>query len=137
MLFIVIFSCIFFAQALPQGHVLYHHHPQPYAFGYSVRDHYSEQHRHETGNGHGAAVGSYGFTDARGIARKVNYVVDHAGFRAQVNTNEPGTANQNPAAVRVISHQPHTPRIVDPVHVHPVEVVAVPVDNGLGAGLVF
>ncbi|GBN02675.1 hypothetical protein AVEN_22153-1 [Araneus ventricosus] len=92
-----------------------------------------EQHRHETGNGHGAVVGNYGFTDARGIARQVNYVADHAGFRAQVNTNEPGTANQNPAAVRVISHQPHVPRVVEPIHAHSVGVVAVPSVYGLDA----
>ncbi|GBN40907.1 hypothetical protein AVEN_66937-1 [Araneus ventricosus] len=108
----------------------HHHHPQPYPFEYFVRDHHSEQHRHETGNGHRAVVGSYGFTDARGIARQVNYVADHAGFRAQVNTNEPGTANQNPAAVHVISHQPHAPRVVEPVHVRPIEVVAVPAVHG-------
>ncbi|GBN17192.1 hypothetical protein AVEN_48134-1, partial [Araneus ventricosus] len=32
---------------------------------------------------------------------------DHAGFRAQVKTNEPGTANQNPAAVHIISDAPY------------------------------
>ncbi|XP_035214028.1 adult-specific rigid cuticular protein 15.7-like [Stegodyphus dumicola] len=78
------------------------HHPQPYAFGYSVKDHHGEQHREESGDGHGVK-GSYGFTDARGIHRQVNYVADHAGFRAQIKTNEPGTANQDPAAVKVIS----------------------------------
>ncbi|CAL1284969.1 unnamed protein product [Larinioides sclopetarius] len=137
MLFLVILSCIVFAQSLSHGHVLHHHHTQPYTFGYSVRDHHSEQHRHEAGNGYGAVVGSYGFAVAKGIARQVNYVADHAGLRAQVNTNEPGTANQNPAAVSVISHQPHAPRIVDPVHVHPIEVAAVPAVYGLGAGLVL
>ncbi|GBL54144.1 hypothetical protein AVEN_106116-1 [Araneus ventricosus] len=136
MFFLVVLSCIFLAQAQHHGDIHYHHHPQPYAFGYSVKDHHSEQHRHETGNGHGAVVGSYGFTDARGIARQVNYVADHAGFRAQVNTNEPGTANQNPAAVHVISHQPHVHRVVEPL-AHPVGVVAVPAVHGLGAGLVF
>ncbi|GBM87438.1 hypothetical protein AVEN_105911-1, partial [Araneus ventricosus] len=51
--------------------------------------------------------GSYGFTDGRGIHRQVNYVADNAGFRAQVKTNEPGTANQNPAAVHIISDAPY------------------------------
>ncbi|CAL1284966.1 unnamed protein product, partial [Larinioides sclopetarius] len=108
-----------------------------YAFGYSVRDHHSEQHRHETGNGHGAVVGSYGFTDARGIARQVNYVADHAGFRARVNTNEPGTSNQNPAAVHMISHQPHAHRVIEPVPAHSVGVVAISPVHGLNPGLVF
>ncbi|GFS31956.1 cuticle protein 16.8, partial [Nephila pilipes] len=84
--------------------------PQPYKFGYSVNDHHGEQHREETGktgNGVSGVVGNYGFTDARGIARQVNYVADQAGFRAQVKTNEPGTANQNPAAVQIISDAPY------------------------------
>ncbi|GFY46034.1 uncharacterized protein TNIN_92811 [Trichonephila inaurata madagascariensis] len=88
-------------------HVPVHHHAsQPYKFGYSVKDKHGEQHREEAGDGH-AVRGSYGFSDARGIHRQVNYVADHAGFRAQVKTNEPGTANQNPAAVHLISDAPY------------------------------
>ncbi|KAF8767245.1 Cuticle protein 16.8 like protein [Argiope bruennichi] len=82
------------------------HHPQPFKFGYSVKDKHGEQHREEVGDGKNVK-GSYGFTDARGIHRQVNYVADHAGFRAQVKTNEPGTANQNPAAVQIISNAPY------------------------------
>ncbi|KAF8767242.1 Cuticle protein 16.8 like protein [Argiope bruennichi] len=82
------------------------HHPQPFKFGYSVKDKHGEQHREEVGDGKNMK-GSYGFTDARGINRQVNYVADHAGFRAQVKTNEPGTANQNPAAVHIISDAPY------------------------------
>ncbi|CAL1280744.1 unnamed protein product [Larinioides sclopetarius] len=82
------------------------HHPQPFKFGYSVKDKHGEQHREEVGDGKNVK-GSYGFTDARGIHRQVNYVADHAGFRAQVKTNEPGTANQNPAAVQIISDAPY------------------------------
>ncbi|GIY71353.1 reverse transcriptase [Caerostris darwini] len=67
---------------------------QPYKFGYSIKDHHGEQHREESGNGAGSVVGNYGFTDDRRIARQVNYVADHVGFRAQVKTNEPGTANR-------------------------------------------
>ncbi|XP_055937471.1 cuticle protein 14-like isoform X2 [Argiope bruennichi] len=85
----------------------YHHAPQPYKFGYSVKDHHGEQHREESGDGGHAVRGSYGFTDARGIHRQVNYVADHGGFRAEVKTNEPGTANQNPAAVHMISDAPY------------------------------
>ena len=79
------------------------HAPQPYKFGYDIKDTHGEQYRQEEGNGGQAVKGSYGFTDARGVKRQVNYVADHAGFRAQVNTNEPGTANQNPAAVLMVS----------------------------------
>ncbi|GBN36522.1 hypothetical protein AVEN_92941-1 [Araneus ventricosus] len=82
------------------------HHPQPFKFGYSIKDKHGEQHREEVGDGKNVK-GSYGFTDARGIHRQVNYVADHGGFRAQVKTNEPGTANQNPAAVHIISDAPY------------------------------
>ncbi|GFQ64211.1 cuticle protein 16.8 [Trichonephila clavata] len=89
-------------------HVPIHHHaPQPYKFGYSIKDHHGEQHREESGDGGHAVRGSYGFTDARGIRRQVHYVADHGGFRAEVKTNEPGTANQNPAAVHLISDAPY------------------------------
>ncbi|GIY40615.1 cuticle protein 16.8 [Caerostris extrusa] len=81
-----------------------HYQPQPYKFGYEVKDHHGEQHRHEHGDGHGNVQGSYGFTDHRGIHREVNYVADHHGFRATVKTNEPGTANQDPADVKVHSN---------------------------------
>ncbi|GIY76434.1 uncharacterized protein CEXT_799171 [Caerostris extrusa] len=70
------------------------HQPQPYKFGYSIKDKHGEQHRDESGNGAGAVVGSYGYTDNKGIARQVHYVADKAGFRAQVKTNEPGTATR-------------------------------------------
>ncbi|CAL1280743.1 unnamed protein product [Larinioides sclopetarius] len=87
-------------------HVADHHVPQPYKFGYSVKDKHGEQHREEVGDGKNVK-GSYGFTDARGIHRQVNYVADHAGYRAQVKTNEPGTDNQNPSDVQIISDAPN------------------------------
>ena len=79
--------------------------PQPYAFGYNIRDELSQQSRQEESDGV-VVRGNYGFADARGIQRQVVYVADDAGFRAEVRTNEPGTANQNPAAVRLISTAP-------------------------------
>ena len=81
----------------------FQHHHQPYAFGYSVKDHHGEQHREESGIGGHAVKGSYGFKDDRGVDRQVHYVADHAGFRAEVKTNEPGTTNQDPAAVKIHS----------------------------------
>ncbi|GFT48854.1 cuticle protein 16.8 [Nephila pilipes] len=86
---------------------IHHHAPHPYKFGYSIKDKHGEQHREESGDGGHAVRGSYGFTDARGIRREVHYVADHGGFRAQVKTNEPGTANQNPAAVHIVSDAPY------------------------------
>ncbi|KAG8188499.1 hypothetical protein JTE90_008064 [Oedothorax gibbosus] len=91
-----------------EHHEPIHHVAKPYAFGYSVKDHHGEQHREESGHG-GAVKGSYGFTDARGVHRQVEYVADGAGFRAKVKTNEPGTAPQSPAAVDMVStaHVPY------------------------------
>ncbi|GFX58483.1 cuticle protein 16.8 [Trichonephila clavipes] len=115
-----VLSCVALVQASIPVEV---HRPQPYKFGYSVKDHHGEQHREEAGNGAGGVVGSYGFTDDRGIARRVNYVADHAGFRAQVKTNEPGTANQNPAAVQVISDAPYANAAAAPIVAQPAAVV--------------
>ncbi|XP_055950826.1 cuticle protein 16.8-like [Argiope bruennichi] len=79
------------------------HKPLPYSFGYKIKDKHGEQHREETGDGVGVVKGSYGFTDERGIHRQVHYVADKAGFRAEVKTNEHGTAPFDPAHVKMIS----------------------------------
>ncbi|GIY71357.1 cuticle protein 16.8 [Caerostris darwini] len=123
---IVLLSCL--ALATSDGI----HQPQPYKFGYSIKDHHGEQHREESGNGAGAVVGNYGFTDDRGIARQVNYVADHGGFRAQVKTNEPGTANQSPAAVRMISNDPYSRGAVRPYNSRPNEPLELSADAVLG-----
>ncbi|GFR24585.1 cuticle protein 16.8 [Trichonephila clavata] len=120
MFIVAVLSCVALVKASIPVEV---HRPQPYKFGYSVKDHHGEQHREEAGNGAGGVVGSYGFTDARGIARRVNYVADQAGFRAQVKTNEPGTANQNPAAVQVISDAPYANVAAAPIVAQPAAVV--------------
>ncbi|UYV79159.1 hypothetical protein LAZ67_17001286 [Cordylochernes scorpioides] len=73
-----------------------------YKFGYDVDDGYYNRHHHkEDSDGYGAKTGSYGYTDANGIYRHVSYVADAHGFRAYVTTNEPGTAPQNPADVKL------------------------------------
>ncbi|XP_055950779.1 histidine-rich glycoprotein-like isoform X1 [Argiope bruennichi] len=84
-----------------------YHAPQPYKFGYEVKDKDSTQHRHEEGDGHGNVRGTYGYTDDKGQYREVHYVADKNGFRAQVKTNEAGTANQNPADVEVKADPQH------------------------------
>ncbi|CAN7936880.1 unnamed protein product, partial [Ixodes hexagonus] len=73
----------------------------PYKFGYHVLDGHGHQHREEKSDGVGNVRGSYGYTDAYGHYRQVDYVADQYGFRAKVLTNEPGTASQNPANVKV------------------------------------
>ncbi|GFX94888.1 cuticle protein 16.8 [Trichonephila clavipes] len=76
---------------------------KPYKFGYAIKDKNGEQYREEVGDGLHDVKGSYGFVDDRGIKRQVNYVADKGGFRAEVKTNEPGTAPQDPAAVKMVS----------------------------------
>ncbi|GIY28554.1 hypothetical protein CDAR_409571 [Caerostris darwini] len=86
--------------------------PIPYQYGFDIvgGDHHSgdfKQTRQEHGDGHGNVQGSYGYTDAHGNYRQVDYVADHHGFRAQVKTNEPGTENQSPADVQLHAQPQH------------------------------
>ncbi|XP_054716945.1 cuticle protein 10.9-like [Uloborus diversus] len=83
--------------------------PTPYDFGYDIAGDYGEfkQNRKESSDGKGNVQGSYGYTDAHGIYRQVDYVADAHGFRANVKTNEPGTDNQNPADVAIYATPAH------------------------------
>ncbi|OTF80041.1 cuticle protein-like protein [Euroglyphus maynei] len=62
--------------------------------------------RQENGDGAGNVQGSYSYRDAYGLARVVNYVADHNGFRAEIQTNEPGTETSNPAGATILSSSP-------------------------------
>ncbi|EEC15846.1 cuticle protein, putative [Ixodes scapularis] len=65
---------------------------QPYNFGYDTVDEYGNKQFHkEQGDANNAKTGSFGYRDANGVYRRVNYVADANGFRATVETNEPGT----------------------------------------------
>ncbi|KAH9371607.1 hypothetical protein HPB48_017843 [Haemaphysalis longicornis] len=65
---------------------------QPCSFGYDNVDEYGTKTYHkEQGNASNAKTGSFGYTDASGLFRRVNYVADAGGFLAQIDTNEPGT----------------------------------------------
>ncbi|KAH9371614.1 hypothetical protein HPB48_017702 [Haemaphysalis longicornis] len=65
---------------------------QPYSFGYDNVDEFGTKTYHkEQGDASNAKTGSFGYTDASGLFRRVNYVADAGGFRAQIDTNEPGT----------------------------------------------
>lgn len=78
--------------------------PEPYNFAFDVKDEYGNTLiRQEQGDEAGNKRGTYGYVDAYGISRQVDYVADDKGFRAVVKTNEPGTDNQNPADVEIIS----------------------------------
>ncbi|XP_077553311.1 uncharacterized protein LOC144168135 [Haemaphysalis longicornis] len=66
--------------------------PQPYSFGYDNVDEFGTKTYHkEQGDASNSKTGSFGYTDASGLFRRVNYVADAGGFRAQIDTNEPGT----------------------------------------------
>lgn len=71
--------------------------------------------RRESGNAAGQVVGSYGLRTADGRLRTVNYIADDGGFRAAINTNEPGVEPKDPAAVTI-----NKPAIVAAAPVAPV-----------------
>lgn len=72
-----------------------------YAFAYNEDHATGGTFRKEKG-GHGVQVGSYGLRDADGRVRVVNYVADALGYRASIQTNEPGVdPKQDPAAVDI------------------------------------
>ncbi|CAN7982771.1 unnamed protein product, partial [Ixodes pacificus] len=65
----------------------------PFSFGYDTVDEFGTKLFHkEDSDARNSRTGSYGYTDANGLFRRVNYVADAGGFRASVDTNEPGTA---------------------------------------------
>ncbi|CAG2114774.1 unnamed protein product [Medioppia subpectinata] len=86
---------------VPQAGLLVDDKPEPYQFGYNAADEYGTQwNRQEVADGSGAVRGSYGYRDASGIYRTVEYVADDVnGFRANVKSNEPGLISSAPAGV--------------------------------------
>ncbi|XP_018494174.1 uncharacterized protein LOC108863933 [Galendromus occidentalis] len=79
---------------------------KPYHFSYSAHGHDGGSAREEKSDENGRVTGWYTIVTADGHKRKVSYVADEHGFRAKVETNEPGTANEDPASVRVKSDAP-------------------------------
>ncbi|XP_054719280.1 adult-specific rigid cuticular protein 15.7-like [Uloborus diversus] len=77
--------------------------PTPYQFSYSSPSIGGASSHQESGDGSGRVTGSYSVQDEDGRSRIVEYVADEYGFRASINTNEPGTASQNPADVTINS----------------------------------
>ncbi|XP_035216067.1 fibrous sheath CABYR-binding protein-like [Stegodyphus dumicola] len=79
----------------------------PYEFGYEMNDgNGTDQHRQEIADETGAVKGSYGYKDPLGVYRLVNYFADQNGFRAFIQTNEPGVANPGSADVVVMAEVP-------------------------------
>ncbi|XP_054718377.1 adult-specific rigid cuticular protein 15.7-like [Uloborus diversus] len=101
--------------------------PKPYSFGYEAPAIGGSSSRQESSDGNGRVTGSYTVTDADGRVRVVDYYADETGFHANVKTNEPGTANQDPADVSVQSYAAPepipvavAPKVVAPVYSVPV-----------------
>ncbi|XP_067137318.1 cuticle protein 10.9-like [Centruroides vittatus] len=81
--------------------------PQPYQFNYNIDDGFgNQQYRQETGDQNGAVKGTYGYYDANGVYRNVDYIADSYGFRATIRTNEPGVGADNPADVSIDAQPP-------------------------------
>lgn len=72
-----------------------------YHFGYNEEHATGGTFRRESGDALGTKVGSYGLRDGDGRTRIVNYVADAAGFRANIQTNEPGVEPKDPAATLI------------------------------------
>ncbi|KAF8773279.1 Cuticle protein 16.8 like protein [Argiope bruennichi] len=67
----------------------------------------SKQTPQEHGDGHGNVQGSYGYVDAHGISRQVDYVADGHGFRAQNQNHTSRNESQNPADVELHANPVH------------------------------
>ncbi|KAM7308147.1 hypothetical protein ISCGN_011781 [Ixodes scapularis] len=75
------------------GYADYAYPSVPFSFGYDTVDEFGTKLFHkEDADASNSRTGSYGYTDPNGLFRRVNYVADAGGFRATVETNEPGTA---------------------------------------------
>ncbi|GIY48155.1 hypothetical protein CDAR_590481 [Caerostris darwini] len=77
--------------------------PTPYQFSYSAPAIGGGSTHEESGDAYGRKTGTYTVQNEDGSERVVQYVADEDGFRASISTNEPGTANQNPADVTISS----------------------------------
>ena len=66
----------------------------------------NHQYRKEESDGHGTVRGTYGYTDANGIFRYVDYVADANGFKASIRSNEPGIGNGQAANIILSAEEP-------------------------------
>jgi len=99
-----------------------------YAFGYNEDHATGGTFRRESGNAAGQVVGSYGLRDADGRLRTVNYVADALGYRANINTNEPGVDSSKDPANTLINKAAiaHAPIVAAPTHYAAPVIAAAP-----------
>ncbi|GIY61289.1 hypothetical protein CDAR_216971 [Caerostris darwini] len=81
---------------------------KPYEIGFQMNDgNGTTQHRQEIRRENGDIKSSYGYTDALGVFRKVEYYTDADGYQAKVMSNEPGLSNKNSAnTIYVVENSP-------------------------------
>ncbi len=71
---------------------------KPFNFAYINIDKFGTQlGREEVADCSGAVRGRYRYKDPLGVFRSVEYIADQAGFRAIVDTREPGVVSHKPA----------------------------------------
>ncbi|PRD33688.1 UNVERIFIED_CONTAM: Cuticle protein 10.9 [Trichonephila clavipes] len=100
-----------------------------YEFGFDMNDGKgTDQHRQESADEAGVVTGSYGYRDVYGVYRLVNYIADKNGFRAYVQSNEPGVANPGSADVVVMAERPPPRTVADSLKPPPPTAVEVPDD---------
>ncbi|GFQ68884.1 cuticle protein 10.9 [Trichonephila clavata] len=101
----------------------------PYEFGFDMNDGKgTDQHRQESADEAGVVTGSYGYRDVYGVYRLVNYIADKNGFRAFVQSNEPGVANPGSADVVVMAERPPPKTVADSLKPPQPTAVEVPED---------
>ncbi|XP_015793852.1 cuticle protein 16.8-like [Tetranychus urticae] len=104
------------------------YHPmEPYAFGYNVKDDFgNNQYRKEEAGNDGVVKGSYGYTDAAGLYRVVEYIADRLGFRTKIRSNEPGLKSMSSSHVTLDAQNPPEAIAAAAAASSPKEVVAHP-----------
>ncbi|KAH6938973.1 hypothetical protein HPB50_015334 [Hyalomma asiaticum] len=78
--------------------------PQPYSFSYDITNDFGTRlSQSESGDANNVKTGTYSYSEANGVFRNVQYIADKDGFRATIDTNEPGTKSSAPADVVINS----------------------------------
>lgn len=96
-----------------------------YNFGYDESHSTGGSSRRES-QVNGVRHGSYSLSDADGRRRQVNYVADAAGFRATIDTNEPGVEPKDPAAVAINKNGYGPVAVAAPAYAAPVVAAYAP-----------
>ncbi|OQR75337.1 hypothetical protein BIW11_08486 [Tropilaelaps mercedesae] len=85
-----------------------------YSFAYDVQGEDGGHSHQESRDSKGTVTGRYTIALADGRRRVVEYIADEKGFRARVDTNEPGTNNRAPASVEWNSTVTQPPVVIQP-----------------------